>query len=44
MHKVVDGDTIYLDNGEKVRFVGVNTPKEVLRVILPPKILFRNCV
>ena len=25
--KVVDGDTIYLDNGEKVRFVGVNTPE-----------------
>ena len=24
---VVDGDTIYLDNGEKVRFVGVNTPE-----------------
>lgn len=25
--KVVDGDTIYLDNGDKVRFVGVNTPE-----------------
>ena len=25
--EVVDGDTIYLDNGEKVRFVGVNTPE-----------------
>lgn len=25
--KVVDGDTIYLDNGEKVRLVGVNTPE-----------------
>ena len=25
--KVVDGDTIYLDNGKKVRFVGVNTPE-----------------
>lgn len=24
---VVDGDTIYLDNGEKIRFVGVNTPE-----------------
>jgi endonuclease YncB( thermonuclease family) len=24
---VVDGDTIYLDNGKKVRFVGVNTPE-----------------
>ena len=24
---VVDGDTIYLDSGEKVRFVGVNTPE-----------------
>ena len=25
--KVVDGDTIYLDNGAKIRFVGVNTPE-----------------
>ena len=25
--QVVDGDTIYLDNGEKVRLVGVNTPE-----------------
>lgn len=25
--KVVDGDTIYLDNGEKIRLVGVNTPE-----------------
>lgn len=25
--KVVDGDTIYLDNDEKVRLVGVNTPE-----------------
>lgn len=25
--KVVDGDTIELDNGKKVRFVGVNTPE-----------------
>ncbi|WP_298502507.1 thermonuclease family protein [uncultured Methanobrevibacter sp.] len=25
--KVVDGDTIYLDTGEKVRLVGVNTPE-----------------
>ena len=25
--KVVDGDTIYLDNGDKIRFVGVNTPE-----------------
>lgn len=24
---VVDGDTIYLDNGKKIRFVGVNTPE-----------------
>ena len=24
---VVDGDTIYLENGDKVRFVGVNTPE-----------------
>ena len=26
--KVVDGDTIYLDNGDKIRFVGVNTPEK----------------
>ena len=26
--KVVDGDTIYLNNGEKIRFVGVNTPEK----------------
>ena len=25
--KVIDGDTIELDNGKKVRFVGVNTPE-----------------
>ena len=25
--QVVDGDTIYLSNGEKIRFVGVNTPE-----------------
>ena len=25
--QVVDGDTIYLDNGDKIRFVGVNTPE-----------------
>lgn len=25
--EVVDGDTIYLNNGKKVRFVGVNTPE-----------------
>ena len=25
--KVVDGDTLYLDNGYKVRLVGVNTPE-----------------
>ena len=25
--KVVDGNTIYLDNGEKIRLVGVNTPE-----------------
>ncbi|WP_458454682.1 thermonuclease family protein [Methanobrevibacter sp.] len=25
--KVVDGDTIYLDNGDKIRLVGVNTPE-----------------
>lgn len=25
--QVVDGDTVYLDNGDKVRLVGVNTPE-----------------
>ncbi|WP_407377649.1 thermonuclease family protein [Methanobrevibacter sp.] len=25
--QVVDGDTIYLENGKKIRFVGVNTPE-----------------
>lgn len=25
--KVVDGDTIYLSNGDKIRLVGVNTPE-----------------
>lgn len=25
--QVVDGDTLYLDNGEKVRMVGINTPE-----------------
>ena len=29
--QVVDGDTIYLDNGKKIRFVGVNTPETSLR-------------
>ncbi len=27
--RVVDGDTIELDNGEKVRYIGVNTPESV---------------
>ena len=27
MDRVVDGDTIYLESGEKVRMVGVNTPE-----------------
>ena len=26
--EVVDGDTIYLDNGDKIRLVGVNTPEK----------------
>lgn len=27
--RVVDGDTIELDNGEKVRYIGINTPESV---------------
>lgn len=27
--RVVDGDTILLENGEKVRYIGVNTPESV---------------
>ncbi|OGG06190.1 hypothetical protein A2872_04445 [Candidatus Gottesmanbacteria bacterium RIFCSPHIGHO2_01_FULL_42_12] len=27
--RVVDGDTIELDNGDKVRYIGVNTPETV---------------
>lgn len=29
--KVVDGDTIYLSNGRKIRMVGVNTPEKGVR-------------
>ena len=25
--KVIDGDTIQLENGEKVRYIGINTPE-----------------
>lgn len=25
--KVIDGDTIHLENGEKVRYIGINTPE-----------------
>ena len=35
--KVVDGDTIYLDNGEKIRFVGVNTPEKGVNGYLTSK-------
>jgi endonuclease YncB( thermonuclease family) len=28
VEKVVDGDTIVLDNGEKIRFLGINTPEK----------------
>lgn len=27
--RVIDGDTIELDNGEKVRYIGINTPETV---------------
>lgn len=27
--RVIDGDTIELDNGEKVRYIGINTPESV---------------
>jgi endonuclease YncB( thermonuclease family) len=29
VHRVVDGDTIELENGEKVRYIGINTPESV---------------
>ncbi len=35
--KVVDGDTIYLSNGKKVRFVGVNTPERGVNGYLTSK-------
>ena len=35
--KVVDGDTIYLDNGEKIRFVGVNTPERGVEAYITSK-------
>lgn len=28
VERVVDGDTIVLDNGEKIRFLGINTPEK----------------
>jgi len=28
VERVIDGDTIVLDNGEKVRFLGINTPEK----------------
>ena len=41
---VVDGDTIYLDNGEKIRFVGVNTPEKELKGPTHLKALLKNYV
>lgn len=35
--KVVDGDTIYLNNGEKIRLVGVNTPEHGVKGYLASK-------
>lgn len=27
--RVIDGDTIELENGEKLRYIGINTPESV---------------
>jgi len=27
VHRIIDGDTIELANGEKVRYIGINTPE-----------------
>lgn len=40
--KVVDGDTIYLDNGEKVRFVGVNTPERGVEGYITSKLFVQK--
>ena len=40
--KVVDGDTIYLDNGDKIRFVGVNTPEKGVEGYLTSKLFVQK--
>ena len=40
--KVVDGDTIYLDNGKKIRFVGVNTPEKGVNGYLTSKLFVQK--
>ena len=40
--KVVDGDTIYLDNGKKIRFVGVNTPEKGVDGYLTSKLFVQK--
>jgi len=43
--KVVDGDTIYLSNGKKVRLVGVNTPeKGVTGYLASKRFLEKMCL
>ena len=40
--KIVDGDTIYLDNGKKIRFVGVNTPEKGVDGYLTSKLFVQK--
>lgn len=40
--EVVDGDTIYLDNGKKVRLVGVNTPERGVEGYITSKLFVQK--
>lgn len=40
--QVVDGDTLYLDNGEKVRLVGVNTPERGVEGYITSKLFLQK--
>ena len=40
--EVVDGDTIYLNNGEKVRLVGVNTPERGVEGYIASKLFLQK--
>jgi len=42
--RVVDGDTILLDSGEKVRFVGINTPEKWEYYYVEATVALRNLV